>query len=758
MSFAYGVSLGIFAWAPSAIAQDASAPNVSLRTGTVGLQRALDELTRQSGMRIEAIPALRGEIVIIDVEDAPLFDVLRRLTDVVGAAWERTNDGYRMVVGPSLERELRERETAERARHIQTYLEGRARNVQPMTDEQIRTLVENSARVQENLLGGNLRSIQQFVVDGRTGTGPGERLIVSLLHAIGATTLAQIAVDQRMVFATNPTRMQVALPASAGPALNQFLQEHNRVAAMVQERGRPTQETTRSVSISIAGGVDLNARPLSRLGKVWLAVARDSNSQGLQVSLVVSDPEGTEVARSETMLPIQMTTAATSLNLPEPRKEIELSPLAREFVELGQQRTPSIGDVWMGGGATEVRMMVQNSAAGAVSLDLTPSRPAPNISEAWQARLLAPTAHEPLGFVFGEALIQASRSQGFQLVACLSDHLLTNPRLQAQLVNSQNAAAVLGVFATEPGTAVSQDDRWLTVGPKFPLDARAQRIDRAVLERALASALRLGRLSLDDLANYAVAQPSYRALQSLDATYFEILRGRIADGELMRQHAGQRPMLRVYASLNPAQRNTLAQGGFVPLSGLGQNAGAAIRQMVYGASRFASLHVETDGPAHPILRSLKLMGPQDEPTEVLPMGIPTYGVLTLVVHEQAAALCINSRTGASRIMTAQQIGGQMGLAEQQSSLAGRGPQFDFDRFRPAVVRQLDFTFRFTENISSRQQLTDRGAIGGSSQGVPLSQMPPGFLEQVERARSAVRNIRFEVDGVRIGGGSPPPHP
>ncbi|MBW7928193.1 MAG: hypothetical protein H3C58_08940, partial [Fimbriimonadaceae bacterium] len=289
----------------------AQAPDkLTLKTGVVPMATLLKELSTASGLNLESIPRFRGETMLLDVKDAPVNDVLTRVARAVGADWEKIEGGYRLVLTTETERKQREEEIADRAARIQRALDQRIAGMGPTLDANAaRQAVEDALKTQEEFQrrmqqqreqSGGAVFVNANVARPSSRTMPAERTALMLTKGVGERTLAAMMPGDRIVFSTSPTAVQVRMPASASQALQEFVQQHNLVADMVRDLGKPTPEGGMQLNIQMSGQADLNAKPISRLGRVVLVVERFQDNWNLQ--LRAYDVDGRLAGQAFTMV------------------------------------------------------------------------------------------------------------------------------------------------------------------------------------------------------------------------------------------------------------------------------------------------------------------------------------------------------------------------------------------------------------------------------------------------------------------------
>lgn len=751
---------------PCALAQES--PRVTLHTGTTSLAQALNALAPKLGQSLDAIPRLRGEVVMIEVEDAPAAEILAKLAIAVGAEWEKTASGYRLVLGTELERTQVAAMRQERAKAIERTLADRAKNMGEgrLDDAAIQNLIAEALRVQESIerqmRGGSGAAGGVFVnaissQPSRGATMPADRTLFRILLAIGSAELAKIEPGERAVWSSAANQTQLRLPAPAQTALNEFIADHNRIAQAVRDSGKTTGDPNRQLSVRVSGLVDLQSRPIGRLGKALLVVHREVSQNLLFVQLRVADDQGVEAANASAVIPFEASAEPIALSLKNGAAKVPPGPLAKEFAELLRSATQAAGSTFQTDDGGMVRTVRVLTVSGEAIPESAPSKPVV-LSKEWVERLANPETVDPLSFIVGDGLARAVSGQGANLIACLPDGLVEFTA-RTFITGEPTAAGILSLTGSNV-VRVRQEEGWITIAPRFPTEHRALRLDRAALGQTLRRGLAQARLGLDDIANYARAQTTPLAMEGVDGAYFTLLAGLIAEADTIKALAPRRDMLRFYASSSAPQRNALFSGQPLPLGNLSAPQGQALKRMVFGAGFMnqLSFNGNRDGMGMP-------GGLLSEPTELLPTGIPRNGLLTCRLEEQPSVVATNSKTGASRNLSADQLAMMLAKREKPDFDVFGVPTGEFDLFKAAVTRRMRFNFQFTEAVAMDQSLTDKVPPAGSARGVALAQLPVPLLAMVEerkrlflegRIRGNVDVIQIGGQQVRRGGGTPPP--
>ncbi|MGI8922643.1 MAG: hypothetical protein ACR2HJ_01155 [Fimbriimonadales bacterium] len=255
-----------------------------------------------------------------------------------------------------------------------------------------------------------------------------------------------------------------------------------------------------------------------------------------------------------------------------------------------------------------------------------PRRNSAEISEALMQRLLRPDLYDPWSFADSEALLAVAKSRRKNLIANLSK----NTRM-IQLRRQITPSAYLATLASRGETAINDRGGWIEIRPVDPIAARESRLNRKALAALVRAGYEKGLPSLDDLAAFDKESPSFPFL-GYDYIDFFATNYVYADAQL----------LRLYAFLSPSQRTLLRTERGLPVRTLDPVQSRMISDVVYKDLRYKVYRKEA--PSFEEADLLDDMGVfhrhgvdyLDEPTELLPQGLPPDATINLAISEEDA--------------------------------------------------------------------------------------------------------------------------
>jgi hypothetical protein len=227
-------------------------------------------------------------------------------------------------------------------------------------------------------------------------------------------------------------------------------------------------------------------------------------------------------------------------------------------------------------------------------------------------RIKKPTTLDPLALHLSEALIQFANRTGRQLVASVTDDMVTLTESATWTLQSTQKA----IFANIK-TRWSESGGWLVVSPSNPYAANAS---RKALETLINSAPP-SEQTLEDIATYAAeADPPWNNAAAFP--YFTLFASGVP------QDDSRWPWLRVYDAMTNSER--LRAGDGLRIGELSAAARRAIETAVFHAARSDYL----------MAAPFSVFDREDlsrEPTETMPNGLPPGGILRIVAVESPAA-------------------------------------------------------------------------------------------------------------------------
>ncbi|HMS55057.1 MAG TPA: hypothetical protein PKA27_06615 [Fimbriimonadaceae bacterium] len=708
---------------------------ITLSLGARSLAKAVEDLSVEADYRLQVAPGIAGEVVVIHVREVRLNDVMKRLADVTSGEWEKKSDHYLLIRSP---RKVREEEEASRRLHrdqVKRSIDELLESLKPKTsggpDKQVEVSLGGS---QQGMLGNS------FAPNTPVGKAIGR-----LLSQVRLEDISSVESGGRVVFATSPNAMQKPLGSNAVSVINDLVKEQNEAAAKLATAQNPQEDPSQAKQemqrFLEAFGLGSQTKPITEpTVKALLVVEKQAIMPGMQVNLRLFGRDGSVLMNGLAFLNgggmFSMIGGMTPVDLkeapkPDPSEEvIQLSSVAKELE------------------ASKINVFNPNSMA--------------ELSAELRAAMLDPVKHDPLSFKESELLLATAQQKGLNTVACLPDAMLgTGMSVMISSGSSQEFKPTTYLFRLQKDTAlkVTLTGKDLNIMPADPVESRRQRVDRPSLAKLINSAAAKRAASLDDLAAYA--QKNLSPFETPGAVPYLM---RFAPNATSSGMTG--PLnwdaLRFYGSLEPNQKQAMSAGTEIPIGSLSEPQKRLITKIVFASG--ARLNVtrpgeppRDDSDLLSMISSILGSGTKDfrdEPTEIMPTGVPGVGTATMPKTE---SLLVFSASKDSSFST--MVGG-VGVDELALlSVLREQPQFrgtDFlPHFREVITGNrvsYRLTFLLAPGVRYVATLND-DTVDPKSTPKPFDSLPEAFRKQVEQ-----RAADMKAKGYPFPTSTPPPPP
>ncbi|MBX7131155.1 MAG: hypothetical protein K1X67_00605 [Fimbriimonadaceae bacterium] len=738
---------------------------ISLTAKGMTAPRLLDELTKVTNIRFSSGTQTQNDVLCVRLKDVTIQQAMDQIAAVVDGEWRPSDGGYLLTRTGAAELKQQREEAARRGKKLEAAIKkmlGEVEQKPKLTEEDVQKMAAENRQQIEQITrglreggggeGALVRSARAFSANNRMS--PGSRAITRILATIDPDILGAMGPGTRTVFATRPTQMQKPLPGAATKIIDQFLEEQRLV-----EQTAPVGGSGGRADIAIlgAGGQSQRAQT-AKPGKVLLIVSRFGTGDGLQCQLSVADAQTGDffatgmgfVSLAEEIAP----PAGKNSN----EQPIAISDLTKQFAGL----VTSVEGGARGTVASFVAVATGGDVVSGQPLFVGANRSKPSeLSPDWRSRLLQPDVFEPLSTAPSEILLGIAEQRNLNLVAALPDSALLPSlrRIQNSVLYPTEALAMAPSWDLE----ITATEGWLTVKPLQPFTAVKERISRKSLAAMLKTLNTAGRLSLDDLAAYAITTDAYNVLASIDYTYLKLLDPTTAERQLMQTFQGNGEMLKFYGYMPQGQRTSLLNGQPLSIASFNQKQRELTHSMVYNS--MDGPRIETPGPGGgrpgpggpggPMMMMMGRGNLASERTEALPTGIPTNGMLTVRANREEAVLATDAEGGNSQFLTADALGRFRALANNVRGAEIAGLGMNFEKFQMGEQTALNFRFDFTRNATLNRRLTD-DKVDKKTAPVGFDQLPREFRRRAEIAAQRMQRGTGRELLPQGGAGAPPP--
>jgi hypothetical protein len=553
----------------------------------------MQELSRKTGVYFEALNAAATDRYLVTVRDVPLKQLMDKLAEAETGIWQQFGDNEFRLVRDL--KKIEKEQTNERENSIKRFTKAfeKYRKDLGLTDD---FSADKANEVASNLnhLGlppnGGSDSNSYWQREGDLEQQlPIQRFIKKVMLGFTPEQLADMPARTRIVYAVNPTGMQLPLPADATDAISEL------------DKDQPIWEEAYAKHLAAqAGNIWASMTTRSRgaqIGDAMLAFRKWDDGSDIQVELTLLDARGHILSVSYMNIqqppdpprPPSKSTAPTKPT-PPPKPETPI-PLSEADIEMAMlfKNTDALG--------TNIRSAV---------------------SESIRQVIATPTKVDPLNTFATDIIEGFAVSRKQNVVAVLDDRI---PKYLASGVTEK------GFDPRQIGNVGWAGAEGLDFGSGF-FDMREQRPDRSdkincnrvSLEDMIAGSIAAGRLTVNLAANFAAPLERFNENYIPDA-YIAGLFGQEGANALSKNDPN---LLRFYGLLDGTQRN----GSRVILAGMTGEAGDLLNKLVFGDENRLAVQLPPPTPEQ-LSDSMNLQTLAREPTIALGGGVPSRSYLTI---------------------------------------------------------------------------------------------------------------------------------
>jgi hypothetical protein len=721
--------LALVAWGHA----PAKKANLTYQTGAKRADLVVQEIAAQAGLTLNTTDDARKHYLVVSVTDVDVEQLLDRIAKATSSKWAEQNGSRALVPDEGLRKAQQDEKTAKR----------------------IAEFKEAQAKFKERLE-------QKPMVDEETGEtytiefeSPGEKALMQLAQLINPNEIARLGDDGRLVFSTNPNRMQRPMPnRQALQILNGLVADHNKWAAeqikMQEEQGQEmVGDADWAAYMALFGGDDKPKMFEGAPAKALLVVEMEGTFFGFpsgapSVELKVYDQKGVAVIHSELQMGGGWMEEAESVEYDE---NGEVMGDGKEVITEEQQQKILPEDRVIVKFSEKSKQLMALESMDEASLEFPPGL---------LTLLRDPEANDPLGFHHTDTLLSIAEAKKLDVVANLAD---TDMFESFSMGASESGMSVGQAYeALQADSVVENKDGWLLVSPTDPIKARDLRQDRTALKRFVSSVEREGEASLDNVAEFALASPSPMQngtsmvyLLAFAPQTFQGIFGETMDW----------PMLRFYGSLGAQHRTALRQGGRVQFSSLTTQARTILTNMAFSSSAkiksAAKMKEQSQLPGFMQMFGGFMGGMMggardytEEPTEVMPGGLPGAGAIEMTLASEPIARPEGSKTMfflAFGALGADELA--MFELMRESPEAEEAAQFfpAPGKVRLGVRDRMGFTFWLSPEAGLTKTLLD-DRVPKDAQVVEFTNLPADFKALIEARKKAIKESPF---GKMMGG-------
>jgi|GEM_PF-1770300 len=684
---------------------------VTYRSPGSAVSAVVAELSRTTGVRLEASPETAREVLAIRMAAVPFQEALAQIANAVDGTWKPEGEGYRLVRTPEQAEAEREAELRRDTAGYEAAL-GRirrsAKRHKTLTPAEVESVIVRFAAAAKRMSGDKSTDRDFEALSDYHEIIPARGALNAIAASFSAREMALLDRDAKIVYSSQSNRMQRPLSPSQNTLVASAARQHAVVAALA-DRHRVELPNGDSVTISSD-----NEGPINRTAPVEKAlVCVYPTPMERSITLDLSFFDGKK----------RLVSKATEKLVPEHPPAVPLQELIR--------RVPAEETVPM----PPFLLAVKSPFAFGRQLG-------PEIDR-FRAVLLSPEQTDPLSLGVGEALIRVAEVRKVNLVASLADESLTT------LAGGGKTLKIVHLLQVLSGTYdIGEKAGWLTLKPWRPVANRRHRGDRAAMGQLLRRVAQGPAITIEEQGDFANRVPLFVE----NPIVFEL--AGLLRNPVQNLQSDWRT-LRLYGRLTPSQRQQARAGG-IPFASMTPAQLAVLNAMVFGSE---PIMLSEDGPEGEI--EFPFDSVYEEATEILPNGLSSQGVLriTQTQHEvvETEPVRVGETVYQGQVFAPEQLGAARFMATQpRPSMNGPsdGPVPNVQSVRLGVQRDYQFDFRFTPKISLARPIPGAREFAGTFG--PYEKLPDAFKRRADRAF----RMHQRMNSAGMGGRptAPPPMP
>lgn len=675
-------------------------------------KRLLAELGPILGLNLETSPQTAGDTLVVRFQSVPAQEILDRLALAVNGEWEDKEGVKRLIRPPGNANREAALERQERIATIQ-------RDIRKQVD------ALNKKPTSGDVKPEDLEAEMQFAGFGGTNL---HKAIVQIVMRLNPADLVGADSISRVVFSSNPTRMQKPIPGNLTPIVAEIVAAQNKAAqeAKNREKTEPDTDEERAM-MEWMKALGFGAEPKAiegRPAKLLLIAEPQAYIGGLTLKLRLFDAQGKVAVEGQTMLGTsEFLEEAAAMGKPRPAPSKDDKPI--EFSETSK----------------ELAKIFQSFGEGA-------SRNA--LSKETEAKLLRPDLYDPLSFGVSESLLASAKHRNLNLAALVPDGMTSFLDMFLESTPTVNSF----LEGLEKSTEVTMEIKsgWLSVRPKHPAEARGSKVDRLALTKLVGAAKARGSVNLDELAVYALTSPS--PMDGSAAMQYLML---FAPSSMQMGMTGMADWnaIRLYGLLGIEQRRALMGSGRISFSSFTPAQRAVVETMLFGPGTDLTLQ-SPDAKPKTELGFMEMIASavgkkstdyRQEPTEVMPTGLPNAGYLTGEISTEPVGRAVSNDPVLSfATIGADEMAMFRFFKEDPNMAQMSGMMPSIERLRLGERTNINLKLFVHPEVAMERTLQD-SRIDPNGPVFALNDIPQGFKDRIEKRYQAFKKSPFPMFGI-----------
>jgi hypothetical protein len=638
----------------------------------------LDKAVRLLEPTAQVAPAISNEVVALRLKGVERAAALERLAQAVNATWTKDDQGRLRLSRTDRQHQQDEsRELELRLHQAQVALQAKAdlaTRQKPFDEAEAQAfLVRYSQVLGQEPDRFSLRFERQLTE--ALATLPINRAMHELLGTLSPNDLATMDPLLRHVWSTNPNASQRRFSRESRTVLERL----NRELAVWQEVSLRGQLRHPRVPVGIGTGISALHTLGGTPSRAMLAVWTEPNLRWVwHASLKLLDPSGRIIGETGTRL--------------------DAGPETTEAM--------SIGADWQDG---PNEPLIQPNKETLHLLERRRRQAPRELLE----KLIRPEEHEPLALTAGYALLQLAQIRRANMIAVIPDNALLAGFRGAEPVPLRRFEAMIAPIYGRMEVV----DGWMLLRTTLPVTDGLARMDRQELGKYLRSIEEPRPKTIEERASLALMLPRADLVHLPATLAYSVAPSGVPD-DLSQPRIVQQ--LKLYGSLSPAQRRSALNEGLA-FTSLTPSQIALIRPLVFGPEVWLQAPAADGASAFA----------QEEPTLILPNGLPRDGTITLMEKgHEGYALWLRDFPGTFGVMSPNQIAMERFMQSRPDLFPDRetAPRA-LDQFVPARSRTLTLRLNLPRPIYADAWFSDQRLANDAALG--YEELPEAFRAAVD---------------------------
>lgn len=687
-------------------------PTVTFAADAIQTKAFVEEVAKQTGQKLSCAPNVGIEPIVVQLDGAPLSELMPKLADLAGAEWVSKDGEKRLTRSAELLAKLEKSDHEKAASQWKAMLDAQLKEVNalPKYDQREAERMFRQKEINEMPQADSDKEVAYLSM-----SNPMYRAASKWLAIMGPEAIGRMQIGERIVFSDSPTRAQIQFTQ---PALDALKTMRKQLDTMAEVAKRQDDRHIPYGGLPLFGyGLNLN----NGYQKTIFAVSR-TKALNVRFDLMVVDKQGEQIVSVSNALPHDWARVAASPGLKGRKLELnaETTSLAQICCEAGVAGASGSITVLPNGKKVDVGSYLLQNENDEASLD-----------RGMGATLSDPTKYDPIGYLFGKLIKGVADDEKRQLLATVPDSALyflardiayKRIRTDADFLEFLTESS-LPANVRQPFCELSRTENWLIAKPFLPTITWTQRFNREAAKTYMATLRQKGYADLDDAIIYIQNRTGLTGISSVDKmiiSHANLQLCRISVEGALRSPIEYLSLIGPAVWRGHVGRQTTFSQLALPLQ-------KQFTQWVYWTN-------ELSQEANPWLAHDDARMFLREVTERLPNGIPPESVVTFE-RDQHLAFIARSKDGNVFDLSVYEYANQTG--DSPGVFNSKHQRRELVALREAINNVYTLTLDLKNGFIFRRTIEETLAKPGAVELKP-DQLPESTKKAIEEARKIIR--------------------